>query len=190
MNQDATADKALFGFWVYLMTDLIVFAVLFATYAVMRNSAFGGPGGDALFRLRDVFVETLILLTSSFTCGLAMHAVRRSDRRLASAWLAATAILGLAFIGLELREFSALIASGNGPGRSAFLSAFFTLVGTHGLHIAAGLLWMAVSLFQIRLRGLSPAVVSRLSRLALFWHFLDLIWIFIFSFVYLTGIAL
>ena len=190
MNEEQKTDKAVFGFWVYLMTDLIMFGALFATYAVLRGNSFGGPGEDQLFNLPNALAETLILLTSSFTCGLAMLAVRSGKANRAIAWFSATFVLGVTFLGFELAEFSKLIADGNGPQRSAFLSAFFTLVGTHGLHIAIGLLWMAVSIVQIKMRGLSPFVDSKLTRLSLFWHFLDVVWIFIFTIVYLMGVAL
>lgn len=190
MKEAQTNNKAIFGFWVYLMTDLIIFAALFAAYAVLRGNTFGGPSGGDIFSLQGALAETLILLTSSFTCGLALLAARRGKADQAIAWFGVTFVLGLAFLGFEFSEFSRLIAGGNGPQRSAFLSSFFTLVGTHGLHIAAGLLWMIVSMVQIKLRGTSPFVVSKLERLALFWHFLDIVWIFIFTIVYLMGIAL
>jgi cytochrome o ubiquinol oxidase subunit 3 len=182
-----TDNKYLFGFWVYLMTDLIVFAALFATYAVLRTATFGGPSQGALLGLPNALAETLILLTSSFTCGLAMLAVGANKKQQALAWFGATFILGATFLGLELTEFSALAAGGNGPQANAALSAFFTLVGTHGLHIAVGLLWMAISMIMVARRGLSPFVVSKLQRLALFWHFLDIVWIFIFTIVYLMS---
>ncbi len=186
-KQAASKDKFVFGFWVYLMTDLIVFAALFATYAVLRGNTFGGPDGGHLFSLSNALAETLILLTSSFTCGLAMLAVRSNKKNQAMVWFIVTFLLGATFLTLELMEFSGLAASGNSPQRSAFLSAFFTLVGTHGLHITIGLLWMVVAIVQIQLRGLTPFVVSKLERLSLFWHFLDIIWIFIFTVVYLMG---
>lgn len=182
-------DRQMFGLWVYLMSDLLMFATLFAAYAVLRDATFGGPSGREIFRLPDALAETLILLVSSFTSGLAMVAVhgKRADR--AMAWLGVTFALGLAFLGLELSEFSSLIAEGNGPQRSAFLSSFFTLVGTHGLHIAVGLLWMAVAMVQLKLRSLSSFVVPKLERLSLYWHFLDIVWIFIFTVVYLMSHA-
>lgn len=187
IEETAKNDTVLFGFWVYLMTDLVVFAVLFATYAVLSQSTFGGPSGAELFSLPSALAETLILLTSSFTCGLAMLAVYVGKKNQALSWFLATFFLGLAFLGMELTEFSRLIAAGNGPQRSAFLSSFFTLVGVHGLHITVGLLWILVSMAQIKLRGLSPSVTSKLARFALFWHFLDIVWIFIFTIVYLMA---
>ena len=182
-------NKYQFGFWIYLMTDLIIFAALFAAYAVLHGNTFGGPGSGDLFSLNSALMETLILLTSSFTCGIALWAAERGKKNLVVGWLGATFVLGATFLVLEFHEFSNLIASGNGPQRNAFLSSFFALVGTHGLHIAVGLLWMIVALIQIKLKGLTPAVNSKLQRFALFWHFLDIVWIFIFTVVYLMGIA-
>ncbi len=187
MKKDHAKDRAIFGFWVYLMTDLLMFATLFAAYAALRGATFGGPTGMELFSLPGALAETLILLTSSFTCGLAMLAVRTNKTQQAMWWFVATMVLGLAFLGIELSEFSSLIAEGNGPDRNAFLSSFFSLVGTHGLHIASGLLWMGVSLVLMKVHGLKPFVVSKLERLSLFWHFLDIVWIFIFTTVYLMS---
>lgn len=178
-------DRMTFGFWVYLMTDLIMFAALFATYAVLRNNTFGGPSGKELFSLPYVLVETLILLTSSFTCGMALLATNRLDKKQVLLWFSITALLGFSFLGMELSEFSRLIAEGHGPQANAFLSSFFTLVGTHGLHIASGLLWMLVSIFMVYKRGITKAIANKLTRLTLFWHFLDVVWIFIFTVVYL-----
>jgi cytochrome o ubiquinol oxidase subunit 3 len=189
MNHDFVSEKAKFGFWVYLMTDLIMFAALFATYAVLRGNSFGGPTEGELFSLPLALIETIILLTSSFTCGLAMLAVHSNKQKQAMAWFVATFVLGATFLMFELTEFSRFITDGASWQRSAFLSSFFTLVGTHGLHIAVGLLWLFVALTQISLKGLSPFVVSKLTRFALFWHFLDIIWIFIFTIVYIIGVA-
>lgn len=183
-------DKHAFGFWLYLMTDLIIFGVLFAVYAVLKGSTFGGPMAGDLFSLNGALANTLILLTSSFTCGLATLAARNGKAGQTIAWLTATFALGAAFLTLELSEFSHFVATGAGWQVSAFLSSFFTLVGTHGLHIAVGLLWIAVAIAQIRFRGLTPGVISKLNRFTLFWHFLDIIWIFIFTVVYLMGVAL
>jgi len=190
MKTNESSDKAIFGFWIYLMSDLVIFAVLFATYAVLRTNTFGGPTGMQLFSLPNALAETLILLTSSFTCGLAMLSAYKKNTKNTLIFFGVTFILGALFLGLELTEFSQLIASGNGPDRSAFLSAFFTLVGTHGLHIATGLLWMAVAMVQIKVKGLSDHVMSKLIRLGIFWHFLDVVWIFIFTIVYLMSHAL
>lgn len=179
--------KTIFGFWVYLMTDCMLFATLFATYAVLQGSTFGGPGASELFSLPFVLAETLILLTSSFTAGLAMLAAHRGSKAQVLAWLGVTFLLGCGFLAMELTEFTNLVREGNGWQRSGFLSAFFTLVGTHGLHITAGLLWMGVLVAQVVRGGLTTGAVRRLTLLSLFWHFLDLIWIFIFTIVYLMG---
>lgn len=180
-------EKTLLGFWIYLMTDLLSFGILFATYAVLSNNTAGGPTAKELFSLPFVLIETLILLTSSFTVGLAMLAVGKQARNQVLVWFGITFLLGLAFLGMELFEFNKLIAEGASWKRSAFLSSFFTLVGTHGLHITVGLLWMAVSMVMIWKKGLTPFVNSKLTRLTLFWHFLDIVWIFIFTIVYLLG---
>ncbi len=187
MINHTPSDKHIFGFWVYLMTDLIMFAALFATYAVLRDSTFGGSSQGQLLGLSNALAETLILLTSSFTCGLAMLAAQAGKKGQALAWFGVTFVLGATFLGLELREFASLAVAGNTPQANAALSAFFTLVGTHGLHIAVGLLWMAVGMAMVVRRGLTPFVVSKLQRLALFWHFLDIVWIFIFTIVYLMS---
>lgn len=177
-------DVPVFGFWIYLMTDLVIFSVLFATFIVLRKSTFGGPTGNELFEMPFVLTETLILLISSFTCALGMLAIHREKKKGALFWFVITFMLGVAFLVLELSEFYKFAHEGAGWQRSAFLSSFFTLVGTHGLHIACGLLWMLVSMFQIGFRPLLPIHVSRIFRMALFWHFLDFVWIFIFTIVY------
>lgn len=181
-------DRTLFGFWLYIMTDCVVFATLFATYAVLHNNTFGGPGSRELFSLPFVLVETMLLLTSSFTCGLAMLAAFRHEKRQALICFGITFLLGLAFLLLELYEFRELVHEGNSWQRSAFLSSYFTLVGTHGLHVAFGLLWIAVMLYHIAKRGFTMPTFRRLSCLSMFWHFLDVIWIFIFTIVYLMGV--
>lgn len=181
-------SKTIFGFWVYLMTDCILFASLFASFVVLRNNTFGGEPGSELFSLPFVLAETLILLTSSFTCGLAILAAHQRNKTLVLRWLAVTFLLGLAFLGLEIFEFANLAREGNSWQRSGFLSAFFTLVGTHGLHISAGLIWIGVVIGQILKKGLKSPVVKRLALLSIFWHFLDIIWIFIFTVVYLMGV--
>lgn len=187
--QDTADTKITFGFWIYLMTDCILFASLFATYAVLHNNTYGGPGAHQLFSLPFVLSETVILLTSSYTCGLAMLAARNKKRALTLVWFTFTFLLGAAFLTLELSEFTNLAHEGNSWQRSGFLSAFFTLVGTHGLHIASGLLWMAVLMMQIIKKGFTAGVLRRLGSLSLFWHFLDVVWIFIFTIVYLMGAA-
>ena len=178
-------DTPVFGFWLYLMSDALIFASLFATYAVLHGNVFGGPGAKSLFHLPYVLAETLLLLTSSFTCGLGTLSLSRNSVRQTFVWFSATLLLGLSFLGLELRELYALTLAGHGPQASGFLSAYFTLVGTHGLHVAFGTLWILVMLVHMARSGLTEANVRRLTLLSLFWHFLDLIWIFIFTIVYL-----
>ena len=181
------SDPKVFGFWIYLMTDLIIFAVLFATYMVLRKNTFGAPSGRELFQMPVVLWETLILLVSSFTCAIGMLEITSENKKRATFWFSVTLLLGLAFLIIEIAEFTLFIHEGAGPQKSAFLSSYFTLVGTHGLHIAAGLVWMIVALFRIWLRPLAPSSVSRIFRMALFWHFLDFVWIFIFTIVYGIG---
>jgi cytochrome o ubiquinol oxidase subunit 3 len=177
-----------FGFWLYLMSDLILFAAIFATFAVLRHNYAGGPAGKDLFHLPYVFGETMFLLFSSTACGLAMLAVHKGRQRLVLTGLAMTFLLGLGFISMEINEFYHLILDGNGPGRSGFLSAFFTLVGTHGTHVTFGLMWMAIMMGQVITKGLSTPVQSRLLRLSMFWHFLDIVWVGVFTVVYLMGV--
>ena len=167
------------------MTDCVLFGSLFAAYAVLRNNSFGGPSGETLFSLQFVFIQTMILLTSSFICGLGLLAARQGNRKVVLWAFGATFILGLVFLGLEIREFSNLYREGNSWRRSGFLSAFFTLVGTHGLHITAGLVWMSAMMYRVWSYGLTISNVKRLTMLSMFWHFLDIVWIFIFTFVYL-----
>lgn len=185
--QEEAESKTIFGFWVYLMTDCVLFATLFATYAVLRGNTFGGPPGSELFDLPFVLVETLILLTSSFVCGLGLLAARRREQSKALILFGLTFLLGVAFLTLEVTEFRHLVAEGNSWQRSGFLSSFFTLVGTHGLHITIGLVWMAILMTQVVRHGLKASNVRRLTLLSMFWHFLDVIWIFIFTIVYLMG---
>jgi cytochrome o ubiquinol oxidase subunit 3 len=180
-------ERALFGFWIYLMTDLLMFAVLFAVYAVLHQNTFGGPTGRYLFSLHQALLETVILLTSSFTVGIAMIAARNGNKRQTLLWFGATFLLGISFLGLELHEFSALIRDGHTLHSNAFMSSFFVLVGTHGIHITSGLLWMAITLGYIMKRGLNSKLVRKLTMLSLFWHFLDIVWIFIFTIVYLRA---
>ena len=181
-------ENAVFGFWIYLMTDCILFASLFATFAVMRHSYADGPTGKELFDLKYVFIETMFLLFSSFSNGFAMISMHKKDRSATLKWLVLTALLGLGFIGMEVNEFTHLVLEGNGPDRSGFLSAFFTLVGTHGAHVSIGLIWMSVMMGQLYFKGITPAITSRLLRLSLFWHFLDIVWIVVFTIVYLMGV--
>jgi cytochrome o ubiquinol oxidase subunit III len=186
-QHEQTTTKTL-GFWIYLMTDCILFASLFATYIVLRGNTYGGPSGQDLFDMPFVLLETLILLTSSFTCGLAAMAAKNNHKQHALVALVITFLLGGAFLTLELSEFMKFASEGYSWQISAFLSAFFTLVGTHGLHIAVGLMWVTVIAWQIMRQGFTSGVVRRLGLFSLFWHFLDIIWIFIFTIVYLMGV--
>jgi cytochrome o ubiquinol oxidase subunit 3 len=176
------------GFWVYLMSDAVIFSLLFATYASMSVNPHAGPSDVPLFDLTRTLGETGLLLTSSFTCGLATLATWRHQTAVAIVWLLVTLMLGLGFIGMEFIEFSGLIAGGAAPQRSGFLSAFFTLVGTHGLHVCLGSLWLLVMIAQLLAKGPTIWVRSRLQRWSVFWHFLDIVWIGIFSVVYLPGV--
>lgn len=178
-----------FGFWIYLMSDLILFATLFATFAVLGGAYAGGPTGKELFDLPYLLVETLLLLFSSVSYGLVILAVHDSKKKNVLIGLAVTFLLGLGFVSMEINEFLGMIAEGHGPDISAFLSSFFTLVGTHGTHVTFGLIWMAVVIWQVAVKGLTSPVQSRLIRLSMFWHFLDIIWIGIFSIVYLMGVV-
>jgi cytochrome o ubiquinol oxidase subunit 3 len=178
----------LLGFWVYLMSDCLIFAVLFAVYAVLGRSYAAGPSGADLFNLPLVAVNTAMLLFSSVTYGLAMIAMQHGKKKAVLGWLAATGLLGLAFLGLEIFEFAHLIHEGAGPQRSAFLSSFFTLVGTHGLHVTFGIIWLVTLMLQVNKMGLTVENKRRLMCLSMFWHFLDVIWIGVFTFVYLMGV--
>lgn len=181
--------KALFGFWVYIMSDCLLFASLFAAYAVLQNSIFNGPSAREIFSMPFVLTETIILLTSSFTYGLVTYyGHHRNSKFHVLLWLSVTFILGAIFVGMEISEFSHLYHEGYGPATSAFLSAFFALVGTHGLHVTAGLVWMAAVFIQVLRQGVTEIPMRNLSVLGLFWHFLDIIWIFIFTIVYLMGV--
>jgi cytochrome o ubiquinol oxidase subunit 3 len=189
-HDDHGASNTVLGFWVYLMTDCIIFASLFAVFAVMGQQFAGGPTGQSLFDIQGVALETAILLLSSITFGFGMLAAHKGKTNTLLAWLGITFLLGVAFIGLEIHEFSVLIAQGAGPDRSAFLSAFFTLVGTHGLHVTVGLIWMAILAVQvIGKKKLTQRDLTRLTCLSLFWHFLDIVWICVFTFVYLTSVV-
>jgi cytochrome o ubiquinol oxidase subunit III len=184
-----TVEIQTFGFWIYLMSDLILFATLFATFAVLGTNYAGGPTGKELFDLPYLLVETLFLLFSSVTFGLVMLAVRDGVKKWVLMGLTVTFLLGLGFVSMEINEFHSMIAEGHGPDRSAFLSSFFTLVGTHGAHVTFGLIWMAVMMVQVAVKGLTSPAQSRLMRLSMFWHFLDIVWIGIFSIVYLMGVV-
>ncbi|MCW2365360.1 cytochrome o ubiquinol oxidase subunit 3 [Sphingobium sp. B11D3B] len=183
------AGSALFGFWVFLMSDAVIFALLFATYGVMLPATAGGPTPASEYKIGPTFLETLVLLTSSLTYGLASIAMKHGAAQARiQTWLGLTLALGLLFLGLELHDFAGMIAHGATPMRSGFLSAFFALVPLHGLHVLAGSLWIVVMMAQLRIIGLDARVKINLLRLGLFWHFLDIIWIAIFSTVYLPGL--
>jgi cytochrome o ubiquinol oxidase subunit 3 len=177
-----------FGFWIYLMSDLVLFSVLFAAFAVVGRNYAGGPGPRQLFALPYLFVETMLLLTSSVAYGFSMAALRQEKTKIVLTGLLVSFLLGLGFVLLEVHEFYGLIMAGDGPSRSGFLSSFFTLVGTHGTHVSFGLLWMAVMIIQFVRKGFTDLVRSRLTLLSLFWHFLDIVWVGIFTFVYLLGV--
>lgn len=185
-----TEEKNLFGFWLYILSDCVLFAGLFAVFAVLRGATYGGPDGEEMLNLPFVLLETTMLLVSSYAMGMALLAAQKQKRGLVLLALGIALALGLAFLGLEMSEFRGLILEGAGPGRSAFLSSFFTLVGTHGLHVAMGMLWMLVVGAHVWARGLAPGTMRKLKMLALFWHFLDIVWIFIFSVVYLLSASL
>ncbi|HUC17626.1 MAG TPA: cytochrome o ubiquinol oxidase subunit III [Acetobacteraceae bacterium] len=184
-----TASIVTLGFWIYLMSDCVLFAALFATFTVLRGDTAGGPTGREIFSLPNVAIETACLLVSSFTYGMAMIAAERNRKSEVLRWLGLTLLLGLAFLGLEIREFADLVHQGFGPERSGFLSGFFTLVGTHGFHVFSGIIWMLVLMAHVAYRGLTPDNRTRLMCLSLFWHFLDIIWIGVFTIVYLLGAA-
>lgn len=186
------AETPVFGFWVFLMSDLIIFGLMFATYVTMQGhlSLADGPGPKDVFNLRSAFIQTMLLLTSSLTFGLVSLAMRHHhNNSRVIFWLFVTLLLGIGFLSLEMRDFAEMIAKGAGPDRSGFLSAFFGLVPLHGLHVTTGCIWLIIMIVQIRLFGVIPMVKTRLLRLGLFWHFLDIVWIGIFSIVYLTGLA-
>jgi len=178
-----------YGFWIFLLSDIVMFSALFASYVVLVHATAGGPDGAQLFKQRTVAIETLCLLFSSYTCGLMSLAVGSRRRVGAYAGAVITFALGAAFLALELREFADMIARGATPQRSAFLSAFFVLVGCHGLHVAVGLVWLVVMMAQAAIRGLVATVQRRLLCFSLFWHALDIVWVGLFTVVYLMGVS-
>ncbi|KXS38463.1 MAG: cytochrome o ubiquinol oxidase subunit III [Halomonadaceae bacterium T82-2] len=186
-HHDTGAIKV-FGFWVYLMSDLIIFGSLFAAYAVLSPNTAGGPTPEEIFELPFVLVETFLLLFSSFTYGMAVLAMNDDRAEQVRNWLVITFLLGAGFVGMEIYEFHNLVVEGFGPDRSAFLSSFFTLVGTHGTHVTFGLIWILVMIFQVSTKGLTDVTRPRIMCLSLFWHFLDIVWICVFTIVYLMGV--
>ena len=185
-EHDIAANQA-FGFWLYLMSDLILFASIFATYAVLAHSYAGGPTGGELFDLGTTFTETMLLLVSSATFGLAMINMHQGKRDWVLGWMIITFLLGSSFLYMEVHEFAKMIGEGHGPERSGFLSAFFTLVGTHGIHVTAGLIWMAIMAVQVLSKGFTLPVQSKMMHLSMFWHFLDIVWVAVFTIVYLLS---
>jgi cytochrome o ubiquinol oxidase subunit 3 len=178
-----------YGFWIFLISDIILFAALFATYAVLTDATAGGPSGRDLFDLRTVALETACLLLSTVFCGLAGIGAQARRDRLYYGAMAATFLLGATFVAIELHEFATMIHEGAGPSRSAFLSAFFALIGCHGMHVSAGLLWLLTMMAQVYAKGYRSDILRRLLCFALFWHTLDIIWVALFSLVYLVGVA-
>lgn len=181
-------NSTMLGFWIYLMSDCLIFACLFAAYGVLGREYAGGPTAAQVLELPTVAINTALLLFSSITYGFAVLEMQANRRGMMMMWLTITGLLGAGFVALELTEFAHLISIGAGPQRSAFLSSFFTLVGTHGLHVTCGLIWLITLMVQVSKKGLIPANKRRLMCLSMFWHFLDLIWVGVFSFVYLMGV--
>ena len=189
-NSNENAEELLFGFWVFLMSDAILFGLLFATYAAMLHSTAGGPGPKNLFDIKSAFIETAALLASSFTYGMASLSLKYgSNRGPLLAWLFVTLVLGLFFLGFEIHDFVSMFDKGGGPDRSGFTSAFFALVPLHGLHVTTGCIWMVAIVAQMTIYGIDKKVKLGLLRLGLFWHFLDIVWVAIFSVVYLGGLS-
>src|SRR5215471_8844217 len=178
-----------YGFWIFILSDMIMFSALFAAYAVLRGNSAGGPTGAQLFNLRNVFIETMCLLLSSYTCGLGALSAERRQLAAFLRFAAITFVLGTVFLLIECTEFAGMVAHGAGPARSAFLSSFFTLVGTHGVHVTGGLIWLVYLVAQVKVMGLRPAVLRRLLCWSLFWHALDIVWVGVLTLVYLMGVA-
>jgi cytochrome aa3-600 menaquinol oxidase subunit III len=178
----------IFGFWIFLGAEVVLFATLFAAYLVYHHQTAGGPSSRELFEVKEFMMETLLLLTSSFTCGLAMLEMRKDRQKGFMAWMGVTLLLGLGFLYMEIHEFIAYVNEGATIGTSAFLSAFFTLLGTHGLHVSLGIVWVLAVMLQISRRGFTPMTTRKAFITGLYWHFLDVVWIFIFTAVYLMGV--
>jgi cytochrome o ubiquinol oxidase subunit 3 len=177
-----------YGFWIFILSDIVMFSALFAAYAVLSGNTAGGPTGAELFNLRNVFILTMCLLLSSYTCGLMMLSAEEGQRERFAAFAVLTFLLGAAFLTLELTEFADMVSKGAGPSRSAFLSAFFTLVGMHGAHVTTGLVWLVYMAAQVFAKGLRPTVLRRLLCFSLFWHALDIVWVGVMTLVYLMGV--
>jgi cytochrome o ubiquinol oxidase subunit 3 len=189
MTQEHHVENGtMLGFWLYLMSDSLIFAILFACFAVLGTNYAGGPGPAELFDLRLIAVNTSLLLVSSITYGFAMIEMQNGRLNQVITWLAVTGLLGAGFVAIEIYEFVHLIHEGAGPGRSAFLSSFFALVGTHGLHVTFGIVWLITLLVQLKRNGINEPMRRRVGCLSLFWHFLDIVWIGVFTFVYLMGV--
>ncbi len=188
--QDPHQAVKILGFWLFLATDMLLFGCLFATYLVLRTHTDGGPTASQLFDVPGFAAETIILLTSSFTGGLATLSMRNGNKKGVMAWIIVTILLGLAFVGLEVNEFITYASHGATMQRSAFLSSFFTLVGTHGSHVTLGIIWMFSILMQVKKRGITPETARKIFIVNLYWHFLDVVWVFIFTIVYLSGVVM
>jgi cytochrome o ubiquinol oxidase subunit 3 len=186
-HHEQVETKNTFGFWIYIMSDCLMFAALFATFAVLRNNIHEGLPAKELFSFPFVLAETIILLTSSFTFGLGILNAKAGKQKETLLFLFITFLLGFSFIVMEIYEFLKLIHEGASPEKSGFLSAFFTLVGTHGLHVTGGLIWILLLMIQIKIHGINPKTQTKIFCLGLFWHFLDIVWIFVFTIVYLMG---
>jgi len=187
-EEEHAHSSTLLGFWIYIMSDTLIFAALFATFGVLRHRYAGGPTAAEVLDIPGVALNTAMLLISSITCGFAMLEMQKRNKGSTLFWLAVTGLFGAAFVGLELHEFATMIAEGAGPQRSAFLSAFFTLVGTHGTHVTIGIVWLITLMVQVGRKGLIHENARRLMCFSMFWHFLDVIWIGVFSVVYLLGV--
>lgn len=184
------AEEVVFGFWVFLMSDLVIFGLLFATYGVMLDASAGGPGPGDLFHIRSAAIHTFVLLTSSFTFGMASLALKHGRAAVGLiTWLTITLVLGAIFLAVEIHELAGIVEKGGAPSRSGFLSAFWVLVCTHGLHVFAGCVWIVVMIIQVVVFGIDRTIKTRILRLGLYWHFLDIVWVGIFSVVYLGGLA-
>jgi cytochrome aa3 quinol oxidase subunit III len=181
-------EKYILGFWIFLASDLVLFASLFATYLVLYTHTDGGPTGQQLFEIPVFTLETFLLLTSSFTCGLAMHELRKGNLQKLIGWIVVTVLLGLAFVGIEVNEFVSYSLDGATMQRSGFLSAFYTLVGTHGLHVSLGIVWLILVAIQLKRKSIQPTIARKFINAGLYWHFLDVVWVMIFTVVYLMGV--